>query len=90
MDSKNPMNAPRRPSDGSKNHHKDKEGGCPASVIGFIGCNDRVIAVSKEMLNEEDLTQGKQGHKLRGPPLAGAFAAPLGSASSFIGFERIR
>ena len=64
MDSKNPMNTPRRPSDGSKNHHKDKEGGVSASVIASIGGNDRVIAVSKEMLNEEDLTQGKQGHKL--------------------------
>ena len=71
MDSKNPMNAPRRPSDGSKNHHKDKEGGCPASVIASIGGNDRVIAVSKEMLNEEDLTQGKQGHKLLSPPCRG-------------------
>ena len=27
---------------------------CPASVIASIGGNDRVIAVSKEMLNEED------------------------------------
>ena len=40
-------------------------GGGAASVIASIGGNDRVIAVSKEMLNEEDLTQGKQGHKLK-------------------------
>ena len=44
---------------------RTKRGGCPASVIASIGGNDRVIAVSKEMLNEEDLTQGKQGHKLK-------------------------
>ena len=32
--------------------------GCPSSVIASIGGNDRVIAVSKEMLNEEDLKGG--------------------------------
>ena len=37
MDSKNPMNAPRRPSDGSKNqnHHKD-------SFIFFFEYDERV------------------------------------------------
>ena len=53
---------------------RTKRGGCPASVIASIGANDRVIAVSKEMLNEEDLTQGKQGHKLLPPyPRKGGF-----------------
>ena len=32
--------------------------GVPSSVIASIGGNDRVIAVSKEMLNEEDLKGG--------------------------------
>ena len=38
--------------------------GCPASVIGPIGADDRVIAVSKEMLNEEDLEGLRYGEKL--------------------------
>ena len=35
-----------------------------ASVIASIGGNDRVIAVSKEMLNEEDSAQRDSEHWL--------------------------